>query len=531
MRGFYQKLSAILSDIAVKDYGITLEPPFWEIPPRQEFGDLSTAIALRMTARLGRPPMDIAGELKTKLEAALGQEAAKIDILQPGFVNIFLSQAALADGLNDLMESGESFFSRNIPRKVLIEFCSANPTGPLSIAHGRQAVIGDTIANILKFFGNSVEKEYYVNDAGRQLDLLVVSVRERIKEIRGEQFSIPEDGYQGEYVKDIARAYLDSGNGSPIKPFVLTHALGLIKSSLSSLGIEYDLWTSQQKLIDDGKVSGAMDLLKDRGMLFEQDNALWFSSTKFGDDKDRVLRKGDGELTYFASDIALHKDKIERGHEKLIALWGPDHHGYIPRVKAAIQALGYNQDIFEVLIIQLVSIKTKERMSRRKGTAVLLSDLTEDVGKDAVRFYYLTRRNSSLLEFDIDLAKETSVNNPLYYIQYACARIESIFKKAEGLGIDPACSRFLASEDELRLLRTLLQCSYALEKAYYSLEPVFIIEYLKNLAAAVHKFYERCRVMGEDPNTAKARLNLLSACRLAIHCALRLLGITPVEKM
>ena len=269
--------------------------------------------------------------------------------------------------------------------------------------------------------------------------------------------------------------------------------------------------------------------------MFDQEGAKWFRSTTFGDDKDRVIKKADGELTYFASDIALHKDKMERKYDKLINLWGPDHHGYIARVKASLEALGYDKSVLDILIIQLVTIKTKqqtmERMSRRKGTAILLRDVAQEAGKDACRFYYITRRNSSQVEFDVDLAKEKSFNNSLYYIQYGCARIESIFKKAQAQKFNIDKSRALCEEGDFLLLRTILQFFNALEKAYYTLEPVFVIEYLKNLAAVLHKFYENQRVLSDDKDLTDARLNLLRAAHITIHCALNTLGITPAKEM
>jgi arginyl-tRNA synthetase len=307
--------------------------------------------------------------------------------------------------------------------------------------------------------------------------------------------------------------------------------LGCIKKDLKDLGISFDNWMSQQKIIDDKKIEKVIEELKEKNLIYEKEDALWFSSTKFDDDKDRVIKKSDGELTYFASDIAYHEDKIKRKADELINLWGPDHHGYIERVKSAIEALGYNRNMLKVIIIQLVSLKTKQKMSKRKGTAILLSDLIKELGKDTTRFYYLTRKNSSHLDFDIDLARATSFDNPLYYIQYCSARIESIFEKADKKDFNPKHNQYLKTAEELALLRSLLQFSYTLEKAYYTLEPVFIIEYLKNLATSFHKFYETTRVIGEEENITHARLNLLEATKIVLHCALNLLGIVPVKKM
>jgi arginyl-tRNA synthetase len=531
MRNFQDKVSYVLDKIVKEEYGLSLEYPLWESPRKQEFGDLSSMAALKLASRLKADPLEVAVRLKAVLEKALAKDIDKIEILRPGFINIFISAQALIHSLNRVLKEKDNFFRKPaVKQKVLIEFLSANPTGPLSIAHGRQAVAGDAIANLLTFFGNNVKREYYLNDEGRQIELLISSVEARAKEIKGEKFTFPEAGYKGEYVKDIAGKLLKA-KAKDTRKFILKHIISLIKKDLHSLGIEFDNWFSQKKLISGKKVEEAIEVLKKKGLIYEKDGALWFSSTKLGDDKDRVIRKADGELTYFASDIAYHRDKIERGFNRLINLWGPDHHGYIKRVKSVLKALKHKEDILKIIIIQLVTLKTRERMSKRAGTMILLSDLIKDVGPNAARFYYLTRRNSSHLEFDIDLAKEASFDNPLYYIHYVCARIESIFRKAGKVSIRSNFSRFLTGPEDLRLLRALLQFSYCLDKAYYSQEPVFIIEFLKELASSFHKFYEKNRVLGEDEKISRARLNLISAVRIVFHCGFSLLGIKPVERM
>ncbi|MCQ9206085.1 MAG: arginine--tRNA ligase [Omnitrophica bacterium] len=539
MKTFYNKISSALEEVVKKKYGISLNYPLWELPPKQEFGDLSSMVALKLGSKLKEDPLDIAAQIKKSLEKTLSGYIERIEILRPGFINIFISKEALIDSLNKILKIKGDFFRTRIKKKVLLEFLSANPTGPLSVAHGRQAVIGDVIANILEFFSNNVTREYYINDSGKQIDLLAASVLSAVSSLMKPKREIeaPKNGYKGEYIKDIAEAVLMNRDWQKnpedfnLKGFSLGYILALIRKDLNSLGIEFDNWVSQRDLIEEKKVDEAIEILRKRTFVYEKEDALWFAATRFGDDKDRVLRKADGELTYFASDIAYHKDKLERKHNELINLWGPDHHGYIKRVESAIAGLKYKKDILKIVIIQLVSLKTKEKMSRRAGTAVLLCDLINSVGKDTTRFYYLTRRNSSHLEFDIDLAKEVSFNNPLYYIQYACARIESIFKKAKVSSFHSEFSKFLTDDEDIALLRTLLQFSHCLDKAYYSLEPIFIIEFLKNLASSFHKFYEKKRVLEEDKNIKKARLNLLLGVREVLHCALKLLGIAPVEKM
>ncbi|MBD3246409.1 MAG: arginine--tRNA ligase [Candidatus Omnitrophica bacterium] len=526
MKGIYQTLTGILDDILKERFDTAFPHPLWEPPAKQTFGDYSCMLALKLASKMKKNPLELAAELKQALADRVGGEIEKIEVIKPGFVNVFISPAALKKALQDLLREQETFFRGEHASPVLVEFVSANPTGPLSIAHGRQAVVGDVVARILELSGYLVQREYYLNDVGRQIELFGMSV-----EAAAQNQPVPQDGYHGEYVREIGREYAEHAQGESSEVFSVRRMRERIECDLAQLGVSFHNWTSQRTLIEEGKVDAAVAYLRERGLVYEQDEALWFASTRFGDDKDRVIKKQDGRLTYFASDIAYHRDKCARGFDRLINLWGPDHHGYIPRVKASIEALGSNPEMLEVLIIQLVSIKTKERMSRRKGTAILLKELIDQVGKDAARFYYLTRRNSSHLEFDIDLAREASFNNPLYYIQYACARIESIFEKAgETKWASGECGA-LREPAELDLVRFLLQFTHCCEKAAHTLEPMFIIEYLKALAARFHKFYETHKVLGDDPEVVSARLNLIDAARIVLHCGLSLLGITPAKKM
>lgn len=530
MRDFYDKVSLVLKEIVSKEYQVDLEYPLWESPSLQKFGDLSTAASLKIASQVGKNPFEIAQVIREKLSKKIGQEVEKIEIVKPGFLNLFVSKKLLIDFLGQIISQGKSYFKEKEGRRVLIEFVSANPTGPLSVAHGRQAVVGDVLANIGKALGDKIEREYYLNDIGRQIDLLVLSVAERIKEAEAKNYNLPEDGYKGQYVKDIALAYIKRRDNKELRGFCLSYIESLIKDDLDKLNIYFDNWFSQKQLVEDKKVEEAIKQLRERGFIYEKEGALWFRATAFSDTKDRVIRKSDGSLTYFASDIAYHADKCLRGYSRLINLWGPDHHGYIGRIKASLQALGYKKDLLSVIIIQLVTLKSKERMSKRAGTLILLAELIKEVGKDAARFYYLTRKNSSSLEFDIDLAKKSSFDNPLYYIQYVCARIESIFKKSE-LKPDEKYNCCLGSQEELDIVRFLIQFPLYLKRAYYSLEPVFVVEYLKSLAALFHKFYEQVRVISDDPDKTKARLNILQATRVVLHFGLEILGIKPVEKM
>jgi arginyl-tRNA synthetase len=531
MKGIYKRLSLVLEDILKKEFKVKLPPPLWEVPPHKKFGDLSCTVALKLSSSIKEDSLKIAAKIKNLLGEKLKKEIEKIEVFHPGFINIFICKDALIGYLGQILKNKDKFFRNNIKRKVLLEFVSANPTGPLSVAHGRQAIVGDVIARILEFFGNKVKREYYINDSGRQIELLIASVKACLKELKGEKFFPPEEGYHGEYIREIAHKYLKNKIRKDLRKFVLDYILSLIKKDLSSLKVKFDNWVSQEELIKEGKVEEVICKLRNKNLIYEKDKALWFASTYFGDDKDRVIKKKDGELTYFASDIAYHKNKAERGFDLLINLWGPDHHGYIERVKASLKALGFSEEILKVIIIQLVNLKNKERMSKRKGNIVLLRDLIETVGVDATRFYYLMRRNSSHLEFDIELALKSSFDNPLYYIQYASARIESIFRKAKIKKFESRWNKFLSDEEEFSLLRCILQFFYCLQKSYYSLEPVFVIEYLKDLASSFHKFYERKRVLEEEEKKRLARLNLLEGVRIVLDCGFNLLGIKRVKRM
>lgn len=530
MKNFYDQVSLTLKEIIEKNFNLTLELPLWEPPSRQEFGDLSTSAALKVASACKGNPLEIAGQIKQKLIEKNISQIAEIEILKPGFINLFLSQKALIEILQKIIADGKSYFQGKGKEKILIEFVSANPTGPLSIAHGRQAVVGDVMANICRALGNEVYREYYLNDVGRQIDLLVLSVEERIKELENKPYQLPEGGYKGKYVKDIAAAYLKEKDGKDLKSFCLGYIKSIIKADLDDLGIFFDNWFSQESLIKEKKVEEITAILKEKKFIYEKDGALWLNSSNFSDSKDRVIKKSDGSLTYFASDIAYHHDKCRRNYTRLINLWGPDHHGYIERIYSALEALGCNKKILTVVIIQLVTLKSKERMSKRAGTLIRFSELIEEVGKDAARFYYLTRKNSSHLDFDIDLAKKSSFDNPLYYIQYVCARIQSIFNKAQ-ISPDEKYNKYLESRQELGLIRILAQFSLFLERSYHMLEPSLIVEYLKNLAAVFHKFYENNRVISDDLNKTRARLNILQATKTVFHFGLEILGIKPVEKM
>jgi len=530
MESLYWQASTILREILKEKFtALKISSPLWEVPARRKFGDLATPVALRIASLKGEDANLIAQHIAQDLEEKMRNSIDKLQIVS-GFINIFFSLDALREFLKAILEKDKSIFQFFPQKRILLEFVSANPTGPLSIAHGRQAVVGDVLANLYEFLGQKVIREYYINDVGRQIDLLAESVKERMKEKRGEKFRLPEEGYLGEYVKEVAQQALEK-NPLDLKRFIISSILEKIKEDLKKIGINFTSWVSQERLIKEKKVERAIEILRKKNLIYQRDGALWFSSTKFGDDKDRVLRKSDGEFTYFACDIAYHEDKITRGFDQLVNLWGPDHHGYIGRVKNAFKALGFDEEILNIVIVQLVSLKSKEKMSKRKGKIFLLSDLVDDVGKDVARFYYLTRRNSSHLEFNLEKAKEVSFDNPLYYIQYAYARISSILKKASLEEIDFNYITYLKEKKEIELLRELIRFPFCLEKIYYFLEPVFLIEYLKELASLFHKFYEEEKVIGEDRKKMYARLLLLKGVRKILGWGLNILGIEPKERM
>jgi arginyl-tRNA synthetase len=528
MKAFYDQFSEIIRNF-LSQHQVEVSPPFWEIPRDKKNGDLTTMVALKLASRFKQKPYEIAERIKDVLEEENLSYIEEIKVIKPGFVNLYFSDSALIDFLQKTLSEKENAFRDQRGRRVLLEFVSANPTGPLSIAHGRQAVVGDTISRLLTFLGDKVTTEYYLNDHGNQINLLVESVKAKIDHINGNQNAVvPEGGYHGDYIKDVAYKLKDTPM-SDLAQTVVATLTDLIKQDLSRLDVKFSSWFSQDNLIKDGKVGRAIDALKEKGHIYQKDGAQWFSASAFGDDKDRVLEKSDKQLTYFASDVAYHKNKLERNFDQLINLWGPDHHGYIQRVKAAVAALGFDEKLLKILIIQIVKVKTKKRMSRRQGTAILLSDLLDEVGKDAARFYYLLRKNSSPLEFDIDLAKSASFENPLYYIQYAHARIKSIFRKAQQQEV--GILREKLDINEKKLLRDLVQFNYWLDKVYFNLEPVFLIEYLKTIASSFHKFYETTPVLTKDKEKTALRLAILTAVATIIDCGLSILGIKPLERM
>ena len=499
--------------------------------------------------------MAIAEELSRTITEGLRATSVKdkiekVEAKRPGFINFYVSAEALYDVLEQIFAQKDDFGRLEFGRreKVLLEFVSANPTGPLSVAHARQAAVGDALANILAFVGFDVKKEYYVNDEGNQIDILGQSIACRCREALGEKVTFPEDGYQGEYVREMASEFLakhkikDPAGLDKIKKeqfcqFGVDHLMEVIKKDLKDFGVHFDVWSHQSKLATPKHTEEALALLQKEKFIYEKDGALWFRSTEFGDDKDRVVKKSNGLHTYLAPDIAYHRNKFDRGFHTLINIWGPDHHGYISRLKAAVAALGHSADQLKVLIVQLATIYRKGKpvsMSTRRGEFISLKEVMDEVGVDAARFFFLLRHINAHLEFDLELAKQQTPENPVYYIQYAHARIYSIVAKAKESDIYQAKGRLklLNTPEEHDLIKKMGAFPDILMVCHQQMDPYPVLSYLMELATVFHKFYDQHRVADpENKELSQERLALIDAVRIVIANGLRLLGVSRPEKM
>lgn len=490
------------------------------------FGDYSTNIALKLAKEQGKDPLETAEEIKNKIIAAGSDLIEKAETAKPGFINIFISPKFLQQQIKEIMILGEKYGSVELGdgKKIQIEFISANPTGPLTLGNGRGGFLGDVLANVLARAGFKAEREYYINDSGEQ-------VRKLGKTLTGEEIL-----YKGDYIEDLrkrieARDFQEAGE----------KAVGIIMDEMikpavhEKMKIDFDNWFSEKSLYQSGEVEKAIELLNKKGFVYESENAWWFKSSELGDEKDRVLIKADGQKTYLASDIAYLKNKFERGFDRLIMIWGADHHGYINRIKAAAKALGYDEKKIEIIIVQLVRLMEDGRevkMSKRAGVYVTLDELIDEVGADVARFFFLTRSPETHLNFDLKLAKEQSEKNPVYYIQYAFARISSILKKAVlapmGTEVDLGV---LNHPSELALIKNLIQFPEIIEDSAKDLQVQRLTQYALDLVRSFHKFYEDCRVISEDENLTQARLELVQATKVVLKNTLDILGISAPEKM
>lgn len=518
-----------------------------EVPKKEAFGDYSTNIAMLVAPGAGRGPRDIAALLAERISP--DPLVARCEVAGPGFINIFLENSYWTTVLTDILAAGKDYGRGDLGRgeKVQVEFVSANPTGPLHIGHGRGAAVGDSLANILDAAGFDVTREFYINDVGRQMQTLGESVRVRCLQLRGEDAKMPEDAYKGDYVEDIARDFLarygDKAEAQSIpthKDFAAAAMLERIRKDLADFGVEFDTWFRESGLYDDGSVEAAIDGLRKKGFVYEREGALWLKTSELGDDKDRVLKKADGYTTYFASDIAYHRNKVDRGFSRLVNVWGADHHGYEARVRAGLKALGIDDSVLRIIFIQLVSLLRGGRpvaMGKRAGEFVTLRQVMDEVGADACRFFFLMRKADAQLDFDLELAKSQAPENPVYYVQYCHARIRSIFDFAAEKGIeapveaDAGVLARIESGEEKVLIKFLGGFVEVVERAARDMEPHRVTFYLTELAGLFHPYYNRNRVVTDDAELTAARLLLCRAVKTVAANGLRLLGISAPEKM
>lgn len=525
-------------------------PPLLLEPPKQrEFGDLATNVAMVWAKKAKKAPRLIAEAILKNLEDPDGI-IARSEIAGPGFLNFTFAPKFYYQRLREIVASPDARPDLGRGRKVQVEFASVNPTGPLHVGHGRVAVIGDVLARLHEAAGFHVQREYYVNDAGKQMENLGRSVWARYREVFGEKVEFPEDGYPGDYVKEIAEEikrqhgseFLNASADAAVEFFreYGGHSLlNTIRRQLSEFGIQFDSFFSERGLRERSEVVQSMDLLRGHGLLYAQEGAEWFRSTQFGDDKDRPVIKSDGELTYFASDIAYHRNKYEREFDKLINVWGADHHGYVGRLKAAMAGLGYDPNKLQVVLVQMVQLTRggePVRMGKRTGEFVSLEEVLEEVGRDAARFFFLMRKSDSHLDFDLDLAKRQSSDNPVFYVQYAHARVASIFEQARKSDLSIADRALIPVErlelaEELDLIRTVIQLDDVIEESLRELEPHRLIFYLLELAGEFHRYYNRHRIISDDEGLSRARLLLVQNVQRTIRRGLDILGVDAPLRM
>ena len=525
----------------------TLEPP-----KKQDFGDLASNLALVLSKEAGIKPRDLATAFREHLLQAAA-ELKDIEIAGPGFMNFFFRPEFWQQTVIEVLEKGEDYGSLNLGQdtKVLVEFVSANPTGPLHVGHGRGAAVGDSLCRILRFAGYRVDAEYYLNDAGRQMQILAGAIQIRYQQLCGLDVELPADYYQGDYIIDLAREVFDAFGQSLLevpeqevldlcRTRGVSRILAGIQQDLEAFRVAFDSWFSEKELIESLAVEKTLARMLDSGLAYEQDGAVWFKSTAFGDDKDRVLRKSDGALTYFASDIAYHAEKFSRGYDWLIDVWGADHHGYVPRMKSAVMAQDRPASDFEAVLIQLVNLLRggeQLAMSTRAGQFVTLAEVIDEVGVDPARFTFLSRKSDSRLEFDLELLKQKSMDNPVFYVQYAHARICSVLRKAEAAGVgdvkpEQDVLRRLVAEEELELIRTLARFPECVEGAARLLSPHLVSFFLVDVSGMLHRYYNRHQVLNlQEPELTRARLLLIQSVAQVLRNGLQLLGVEALEQM
>ncbi|MBH0156366.1 arginine--tRNA ligase [Fictibacillus sp. 5RED26] len=521
-----------------------------EVPKDKANGDFATNMAMQLARVAKKAPRMIADDLVANFDKSKAS-IAKVEIAGPGFINFYMDNSYLTELVPTVLKAGKDYgrTEHGGGKKVQVEFVSANPTGTLHLGHARGAAVGDTICNILDYAGYNVSREFYINDAGNQINNLATSIEARYFQALGKDKEMPEDGYHGadiiEFGKDLAEEYGDSWlekeeseRVSFFREYGLTRELEKLKADLAEFRVDFDVWFSETSLYQNGKIDAALEKLKAKGVVYEEEGATWFRTTDYDDDKNRVLIKNDGSYTYLTPDIAYHNDKFERGFEKLINIWGADHHGYIPRMKAAIQALGYEKDQLEVMIIQLVSLfqnGEKVRMSKRTGKAVTLRELMEEVGIDATRYFFAMRSNDTHLDFDMDLAVSKSNENPVFYVQYAHARVCSMLRQGEEMGLSYDGELDLSqidSEKEFELLKKIGEFPAVINEAAEKLLTHRVTNYVFELASALHSFYNAERVLDPENKTkSQARYALMKATQVTIENALNIIGVEAPERM
>lgn len=535
-----EMINSALNELSIE---FNLESIVVEVPKKREQGDFSTNIAMQLTKVLKDNPRNIA----EKIVEVLGKntnEIKTIEIAGPGFINIYLNDEYVFSGISNVIKQGENYGSSSIGKKekIDIEFVSANPTGILHLGTARGAAYGSNLANIMSFAGYDVTKEYYINDAGNQIINLGVSLKERYKGLCGLEENMPEDGYYGSEIIDIAKTIFDKYGNSKLdedleffKKVAVDYLLNIIKTDLSNFGVTFDVWTSEKSIRAKGRIEESLKILDEKGLVYKKDDATWLKTTVYGDDKDRVLIKTDGSYTYLVPDIAYHLDKFDRGFDYLIDVFGADHHSYVSRLKASIEALGYDKDKLEVRLLQMVRLLRDGeivKMSKRTGGNITISELVGEIGKDAARYFFATRSLDGQMDFDINLALKKSSENPFFYVGYANARICSILKDAKEKNID-ICTDIKESIDidSKALLLKVYEFTEVLVSAALKKEPHLITNYVYELASMFHNYYGKHKILTDDIKMSEKRLGLIKTVGITITNALRLIGVKAPEKM
>jgi arginyl-tRNA synthetase len=519
-----------------------------EHPQNPDHGDYSCSVPLKLTKIVKMKPMDIAKDIIGSIPAS--PEIEKVDVAPPGFINFTLKKVWLAKEVNDVLKNGADYGNTNVGqgKRIQIEFVSVNPTGPLHVGHGRGAVIGSTLCNVMTAAGFDVTKEYYFNDSGSQMDAFRYSLWARYQQALGKDAAMPENGYMGKYMVELAQEIKEKEDDRFLKmpqaegveklgEIGLAKILESTREDLKTLRVEYDVWYSEKTLYENGQFDIIMKLLREKGYIAEREGATWFVSTALGEDKDNVIVRSNGSPTYFAADIAYHYNKfIERKFDKVINIWGADHMGHVSRMKAVVSALGIDPSRLEIIINQMVTLRRGGeivRISRRSGDIITLRELLDEAGTDACRFILLSRAATSQMDFDMELAKQQSAENPVYYVQYAHARIASILKVAEEKGAtdEGGDVSLLTTEPELTLIRKMLQLPELVETIAHTLEPHHLTYYAQDLATVFHAFYKECRVVSDDKAMTSARLKLVKAAKLVLERTLNLMGMDAPERM